>query len=63
MDFRRKRVVQAGGVARQPCLRSAPKTRGSRHALSLVLEVGKLHFPVARSEDAGSPAAREACRP
>eukprot|EP00969_Alexandrium_andersonii_P330801 14621182-Alexandrium_andersonii.AAC.1 len=27
MDFRREGIVQAGGVARQPCLKLAPKAR------------------------------------
>eukprot|EP00969_Alexandrium_andersonii_P224778 9927270-Alexandrium_andersonii.AAC.1 len=46
MDFRRKGIVQAGGVAQQPCLRVAPKARVARRALSLVLQVGECQSPV-----------------
>eukprot|EP00969_Alexandrium_andersonii_P313053 13832064-Alexandrium_andersonii.AAC.1 len=63
MDFRRKRIAQAGGVARWPCPRLAPKAKGLRHAPSLVPAVDKLWFPAASAEGASSPSVREASGP
>eukprot|EP00969_Alexandrium_andersonii_P229129 10118742-Alexandrium_andersonii.AAC.1 len=63
MDFRGKRIAQAGDVAGQLRPRLAPKAEELHYSLSLVPERGNFWFPGGMAKDASGPAAREACGP